>query len=84
MLEKEKIIIDVLDILVSARRGLALGDLIFQLNDIYQSSGQIIEKYLLIDILDYLTIQGYIRKFQVGTLDSWKITEEGEDHFYSM
>ena len=84
MLEKEKVIIDVLDILVSARRGLAFGDIIFQLNDIYQPSGEMMEKSLLLDILEDLTIQGYIKKFQVGTLDSWKITEEGEDHFYSL
>ena len=84
MLEKEKVIVDVLDILVSARRGLSFGDIIFQLNDIYQPGGQMMEKSLLLDILDDLTIQGHVTKFLVGTLDSWKITDEGENHFYSM
>ena len=84
MLEKEKVIVDVLDIFVSARRGLAFGDIMFQLNNIYQPRGEIMEKSLLLDILDELTIQGYIKKFLVGTLDSWKITEEGEDHFYTL
>ncbi len=84
MLEKEQVIIDVLDIFVSAKRGLAFGDVMFQLNDIYRAKGEIMEKSLLTDILNDLTMQGFLNKFQVGTIDSWKITEEGEDHFYSM
>ena len=84
MLEKEQVIIDVLDIFVSAKRGLAFGDVMFQLSDIYRSKGEIMEKSLLTDILNDLTMQGFLNKFQVGTIDSWKITEEGEDHFYSM
>jgi hypothetical protein len=84
MLEKEQVIIDVLDIFVSAKRGLAFGDVMFQLNDIYRAKGEIMEKSLLTDILNDLTMQGFLNKFQIGTLDSWKITEEGEDHFYSL
>ncbi len=84
MLEKEQVIIDVLDIFVSAKRGLAFVDVMFQLNDIYRAKGEMMEKSLLTDILNDLTMQGFLSKFQVGTLDSWKITEEGEDHFYSM
>ena len=84
MLEKEQVVIDVLDIFVSAKRGLSFGDVMFQLNDIYRAKGEIMEKSLLTDILNDLTMQGFLNKFQVGTLDSWKITEEGEDHFYSL
>jgi len=84
MLEKEQVAIDVLDIFVSAKRGLSFGDVMFQLNDIYRAKGEIMEKSLLTDILNDLTMQGFLNKFQVGTLDSWKITEEGEDHFYSL
>ncbi|MCG3215269.1 MAG: hypothetical protein KAS63_00990 [Candidatus Heimdallarchaeota archaeon] len=84
MLEKEKVIIDVLDIFVSAKRALSFADVIFQLNNIYQPINEIMEKSLLMDVLNDLTIQGYIKKFLVGTIDSYKITEEGEDYFYSM
>ncbi|MHA1952344.1 MAG: hypothetical protein ACXAAM_01635 [Candidatus Heimdallarchaeaceae archaeon] len=84
MLEKEKVIIDVLDIFVSAKRGLAFSDIMFQLNDIYQSRGAMMEKSLLTDIMNDLTMQGHLNKFKVGTVDTWKITEEGEDYFYSM
>ncbi|MHA2357621.1 MAG: hypothetical protein ACXABK_02485 [Candidatus Heimdallarchaeaceae archaeon] len=84
MLEKEQIIMDVLDIFVSTKRGLNFSDIMFQLNTIYQPSGEMMEKSMLLDILDDLTMQGHIKKFVVGTLDTWKITEEGEDHFYSM
>ncbi|MCG3222069.1 MAG: hypothetical protein H7645_05845 [Candidatus Heimdallarchaeota archaeon] len=84
MLEKEKVIIDVLDIFVSAKRGLAFSDIMFQLNDIYQSRGALMEKSLLTDIMNDLTMQGHLNKFKVGTVDTWKITEEGEDYFYSM
>ncbi|MHA1707630.1 MAG: hypothetical protein ACTSX6_07005 [Candidatus Heimdallarchaeaceae archaeon] len=84
MLEKEKVIIDVLDIFVSAKRGLTFSDVMFQLNNMYQPRGEIMEKSLLIDILDELTIQGFLKKFLVGKIDTWKITEEGEDHFYSL
>lgn len=84
MLEKEKVIIDVLDIFVSARRGLSFSDIMFQLSDIYQSRGAMMEKSLLTDIMNDLTMQGHLNKFKVGTVDTWKITEEGEDYFYSM
>jgi len=84
MLEKEKVIIDVLDIFVSAKRGLSFSDVMFQLNNIYQPRGEMMEKSLLTDIMDDLTMQGHLNKFKVGTVDTWKITEEGEDHFYSM
>jgi hypothetical protein len=84
MLEKEKVIIDVLDIFVSAKRGLAFSDVMFQLNNIYQPRGEMMEKSLLTDIMNELTMQGHLNKFKVGTVDTWKITEEGEDHFYSM
>lgn len=84
MLEKEKVIIDVLDIFVSAKRGLAFSDIMFQLNDIYQSRGALMEKSLLTDIMNDLTMQGHLNKFKVGTVDTWKVTEEGEDYFYSM
>jgi hypothetical protein len=84
MLEKEKVIIDVLDIFVSAKRGLSFSDVMFQLNNIYQPRGEMMEKSLLTDIMNELTMQGHLNKFKVGTVDTWKITEEGEDHFYSM
>lgn len=84
MLEKEKVIIDVLDIFVSAKRGLSFSDIMFQLNNIYQPRGEMMEKSLLTDIMNDLTMQGHLNKFKVGTVDTWKITEEGEDHFYSM
>lgn len=84
MLEKEKVIIDVLDIFVSAKRGLAFSDVMFQLNNIYQPRGEMMEKSLLTDIMNELTMQGHLNKFKVGTVDTWKITEEGEDHFYSL
>jgi hypothetical protein len=84
MLEKDKVIVDVLDIFVSAKRGLAFSDVMFQLNNIYQSRGAMMEKSLLEDIMNDLTMQGHLNKFKVGTVDTWKITEEGEDYFYSL
>ena len=84
MLEKTKIIVDVLDIFVSLKRGLNLADINFQLNNIYESQGKTVDKEILIEILNELTAEGYLRTFKVGALDSWKITEEGEDHFYDL
>ncbi|MBY9001770.1 MAG: hypothetical protein KGD64_12705 [Candidatus Heimdallarchaeota archaeon] len=84
MLEKTKLIVDVLDIFVSLKRGLNLPDLIFQLNDIYAPQGMKVEQEMLLEILNELAADGYLKTFKVGVLDSWKITEEGEDHFYDL
>ena len=84
MLEKTKVIVDVLDIFVSSKRGLHLTDVNFQLNNIYEAQGKKIDQHMLTEIIDELTADGYLKTFKVGSLDSWKITEEGEDHFYDL
>lgn len=84
MLEKTKIIVDVLDIFVSLKRGLTLTDINFQLNNIYASHGKTVDQQILIEVINKLTTDGYLKTFKVGSLDSWKITEEGEDHFYDL
>lgn len=84
MLEKKKIIVDVLDIFVSLKRGLNLADLTFQLNNIYEPLGEKIDQDMLVDVLTELTTEGYLKTFKVGALDSWKITDEGEDYFYDL
>ncbi|MHA1201005.1 MAG: hypothetical protein ACTSQ4_00615 [Candidatus Heimdallarchaeaceae archaeon] len=84
MLEKTKVIVDVLDIFVSLKRGLTLTDINFQLNNIYESHGKTVDQQMLIEIINELTTDGYLKTFKVGSLDSWKITEEGEDHFYDL
>lgn len=83
-MEKAKVIVDVLDIFVSLRRGLNLGDINFQLNNIYESQGKTVDQQMILEILNELTVEGYLKTFKVGALDSWKITEEGEDHFYDL
>ena len=84
MLEKTKLTVDALDIFVSLKRGLNLGDLIFQLNNIYESKGEKVDQDMLLELLNELVAEGYLKTFKVGVLDSWKITEEGEDHFYDL
>lgn len=84
MLEKTKVVVDVLDIFVSLRRGLTVTDINFQLNNIYEAKGEKVDQQMLIEIINELTTDGYLKTFKVGTLDSWKITEEGEDHFYDL
>ena len=84
MLEKTKVIVDVLDIFVSLKRGLHLTDISFQLNNIYETHGEKVDQQMLIEIINELTTDGYLKTFKVGSLDSWKITEEGEDHFYDL
>jgi predicted transcriptional regulator len=84
MLEKTKVIVDVLDIFVSLKRGLHLTDVNFQLNNIYETQGKKVDQHMLIEIINELTADGYLKTFKVGALDSWKITEEGEDYFYDL
>ncbi len=84
MLEKTKVIVDVLDIFVSLKRGLTLTDVNFQLNNIYASHDKTVDQQILTEVINELTTAGYLKTFKVGSLDSWKITEEGEDHFYDL
>ena len=84
MLEKTKVIVDVLDIFVSLKRGLNLTDINFQLNNIYEAQGKKVDQQMIIEIINEFTANGYLKTFKVGSLDSWKITEEGEDHFYDL
>ena len=84
MVMKEQIEMDLLDIFVSLQKGLNISDISFQLNNLYAPRGEKVEKDMLVDVLTSLTDKGYLKTFQVGTLDSWKITEEGEDYFYSL
>ena len=84
MLEKTKVIVDVLDIFVSLKRGLHLTDVNFQLNNIYEAHGKKVDQQMLIEIINELTADGHLKTFKVGSLDSWKITEEGEDFFYDL
>ena len=81
---KEQVEVDLLDIFVSLNRGLNISDVTFQINNLYAPRGEKAEPEMLMDVLNELTENGYLRKFQVGTLDSWKITEDGEDYFYSL
>lgn len=84
MVEKQQIEIDLLDIFVSLNRGLNLSDVMFQLNNLYAPKGESVEQEVLIEVLASLTEKNYLKNFKVGALDSWKITEEGEDYFYSL
>jgi hypothetical protein len=84
MVIKEQVEVDMLDIFVSLNRGLNISDVTFQINNLYAPRGEQATPDLLQEVLNELTEKGYLRKFQVGTLDSWKITEEGEDYFYGL
>ena len=84
MVEKQQIEVDLLDIFVSLNRGLNLSDVMFQLNNLYAPRGETVEQDVLIEVLTSLTEKGYLKSFQVGALDSWKITEDGEDYFYNL
>jgi hypothetical protein len=84
MVEKQQIEMDLLDIFVSLNRGLNISDVMFQLNNLYAPKGEKVEQGVLLEVLNSLTEQGYLKTFQVGALDSWKITEDGEDYFYSL
>lgn len=84
MVEKQQIEIDLLDIFVSLNRGLNLSDVMFQLNNLYTPRGEKAEQAVLIEVLNSLTEKEYLKNFKVGSLDSWKITDEGEDYFYSL
>ena len=81
MVEKQQIEMDLLDIFVSLNRGLNLSDVMFQLNNLYAPKGEKVEQEMLMEVL---ADKGYLKTFQVGALDSWKITEDGEDYFYSL
>lgn len=84
MVMKGQIEVDLLDIFVSLNRGLNISDVTFQINNLYAPRGEQAETEMLLEVLNELTEKGYLRKFQVGTIDSWKITEDGEDYFYSL
>jgi hypothetical protein len=84
MVTKEQVEVDLLDIFVSLNRGLNISDVTFQINNLYAPKGEQATPEILLEVLNELTEKGYLRKFQVGTIDSWKITEEGEDYFYSL
>ncbi len=84
MVMKEQIEVDLLDIFVSLNRGLNISDISFQLNNLYAPKGESAEPEMILAVLNALTEKEFLRKFQVGTLDSWKITEDGEDYFYSL
>lgn len=84
MVEKQQIEIDLLDIFVSLNRGLNLSDVMFQLNNLYAPRGEKVEQAVLIEVLNSLTEKDYLKNFKVGALDSWKITDEGENYFYSL
>ena len=84
MVTKEQVEMDLLDIFVSLQKGLNISDISFQLNNLYAPKGEKVEQDMLVEVLAALTDKGYLKTFQVGSLDSWKITEEGEDYFYSL
>lgn len=84
MVIKEQVEVDLLDIFVSLNRGLNISDVTFQINNLYAPRGETAEPEMLLEVLNELTEKGCLKKFQVGTLDSWKITEDGEDYFYSL
>jgi len=84
MVLKEQIETDLLDIFVSLNRGLNISDVTFQINNLYAPRGEKAEPAILLEVLNELAEKGYLKTFQVGTIDSWKITEEGEDYFYNL
>ncbi|MHA1198969.1 MAG: hypothetical protein ACTSQF_06420 [Candidatus Heimdallarchaeaceae archaeon] len=84
MVTKEQIEVDLLDIFVSLNRGLNISDITFQLNNLYSPRGETAEPEMILEVLNALTEKEYLRKFQVGSLDSWKITDDGEDYFYTL
>ncbi len=84
MVTKEQVKVDLLDIFVSLNRGLNISDITFQVNNLYSPRGEKAEHEMIMEVLDELTEKEFLKKFQVGSLDSWKITEDGEDHFYSL
>lgn len=83
-MDKETVILDVLDIMYSGKRGYTIADLLMQLNNIYQTRGKKIEQQELYEILNELTEKGYLRMYKVGLVDGWKITEEGIDYFEGL
>lgn len=84
MVMKEQIEVDLLDIFVSLNKGLNISELTFQLNNLYAPKGETIKPDVLNEILNTLTEKEFLNKFQVGKIDTWKITENGEDYFYSL
>ncbi len=84
-MNNKQIEIDVLDIMYSAKRGFSIADLLLQLNNIYTAAGKKnIEQRELEQVLNKLTERGYLKKYKVGIVDNWKITEEGIDFFESQ
>lgn len=83
-MEKETVIMDILDIMYSSKRGFTIADLLIQLNNIYQSRGKTIEQQELQEVLDELTEKGYLKTYKVGAVTGWKITDEGIDYFESL
>ena len=77
MLDKNRVIIDTLDIFVSLKRGLTLSDILFQLNNMYEPQGEKIDQELITEILEELSSNGNLKTFKVGAIDNWKITEDG-------
>jgi len=77
--------VDILDIMYSAKRGFSIADLLLQINNIYMAAGKgKVEQEDVEKVLNELTEKGYLKKFKVGIVDNWKITEEGIDFFESL
>ncbi|MHA1304203.1 MAG: hypothetical protein ACTSQE_09435 [Candidatus Heimdallarchaeaceae archaeon] len=83
-MNKDQYMIDILDIMATQKRGFSIADLMFQLSTLYATRGEKPDQVVIQKVLDELTEQGYLKTFQVGALPQWKITEEGEDYFYSL
>ncbi len=84
MIGKEQYILDILDIMSTQKRGFSIADLMMQLNVLYSAKGEKPEQKIVEEVLNDLTSNGYLKSFKVGSISEWKITEEGEDYFYSL
>lgn len=83
MVEIEKMKLDILDIMVSMKKGYSIADLMMQLANLYAPLGEKPNQEQVESILDEFKKEGYIKEFMVGTLPSYKITDEGEEFFYT-
>lgn len=83
-MNKEKYTTDILDIMATQKRGFSVADIMLQLNTLYAPRGEKPDQKVVEEVLNELTEKGYLKRFTVGIIPQWKITEEGEDYFYSL
>ena len=80
-MNEAQMMVDILDIMASLKRGFSVADLMVQLTTLYAPRGGQPDQAILEKILNEQTEQGHLKTFKIGILPSWKITPEGEEFF---